>query len=133
MSSERQRCGGARRGRTCVPLLLLLLLTSPLLPFTWFDQRCYRSRRRLEDSVSRRFGVQLSGLVKMQRREVSHLWLLVLSVVSVSVSGFPTDLKGPPARDRNTTAAEVNGSPASTEITGSSVHSEGNNCKLHVI
>ena len=49
-------------------------------------------------------------LVKMQPRELSPLWLLVLTVASVSVGGFPTKLRRTSVRDRNTSAAlgEVN-------------------------
>eukprot|EP00064_Thunnus_orientalis_P008475 superscaffoldBa00001007_g8498 len=43
----------------------------------------------------------------MQRREAAHLWLLVLTVVSVSVSGFPTNLKRTAARDRNASASII--------------------------
>ncbi|XP_022606611.1 isthmin-2 isoform X1 [Seriola dumerili] len=41
----------------------------------------------------------------MQRREVSHLWLMILTVVSVSVSGFPTNSKTTSVRDTNNSAS----------------------------
>lgn len=49
-------------------------------------------------------------MVKMQQKAVWHLWLLMTTVVSVSVSGFPTSLKRTSVRDRNPTASvtEVN-------------------------
>ncbi|XP_076605026.1 isthmin-2 [Chaetodon auriga] len=43
----------------------------------------------------------------MQRREASHLWLLILTVVLVSVSGFPTNSKKTSVRDKNSTAPET--------------------------
>ncbi|XP_078133649.1 isthmin-2 [Sander vitreus] len=50
----------------------------------------------------------------MQRRAVSHLWLLILTVLSVSVRGFPTHFKKTSARGRNTTASvpEVSAEPS---------------------
>ncbi|XP_045918821.1 isthmin-2 isoform X1 [Micropterus dolomieu] len=44
-------------------------------------------------------------MVKMQQKAVWHLWLLMTTVVSVSVSGFPTSLKRTSVRDRNPTAS----------------------------
>ncbi|KAM6917136.1 isthmin-2 [Lycodopsis pacificus] len=57
-------------------------------------------------------------MVKMRRGEASHLWLLILTAVSVSVRGLPTHLKRTSARDRNTTASV-------TEVTAEPIHGNG--------
>ncbi|XP_018553241.1 isthmin-2 isoform X2 [Lates calcarifer] len=53
----------------------------------------------------------------MKRREVSHLWLLILTVVSVSVSGLPTDFERTSVKDRDTSASL-------TEVIVKSSHSD---------
>ncbi|XP_026162116.1 isthmin-2 [Mastacembelus armatus] len=40
----------------------------------------------------------------MQRAELSHLWLLTVTVVSVSITGFPTNFQRTSVRDRNSSA-----------------------------
>lgn len=60
----------------------------------------------MKDIASCRFEEdRLRVLVNMQRRELSHLWLLILTVALVSVSGFPTNLKKASVIDRNTSAS----------------------------
>ncbi|XP_069576880.1 isthmin-2 [Brachyistius frenatus] len=42
-----------------------------------------------------------------QRREASHLWLLILSAVSVSVGGFPSNPKRDISRDTNSSVTQA--------------------------